>query len=702
MTGSPDGATQAAGEIWRRHALPLLLLWLAALAAYSNSFENPLIFDNDPAIVQDVRVRSLTPANLKALVTEDYWGADRTTGLYRPLTKISYMFDYAVLGSGPQPASYHWINFALHAVNMLLVYLLGLCLLGERRLAIGLAAVWGLHPALTEAVSNVVGRADLLAAFGTLAGLLCHARASVESGWRRGAWLAALAMSAAIGLFSKETAVVLPAAMLLHDLARGRAARWRVRWAGYGAVAVPFLGYFYLRSRMIAALYQADAGSFAFLQSPLLGADWWTARLTAVKVIGEYVGLWLWPARLSCDYSYNQVPLFDWRLASGETWLTLAAVAGCGAALAGAIVSYRAKPALFFFLAFFFVALVPTSNLLLLIGTIMAERFLYMPSIALAALFVVTVFRVGDRPAARRYLGRRAPWVVLGVVCALCAGRTYARNFDWRDNASLWASAVRAAPGSYMTHLGVATAAMAEAANRESIDREIGRALAIVRSLPDDRSVPLPYADAGNWYLTRGDLAASGAGGFWYGQALKALERARRIDRALHEELVRRNRTRGKAFPLASPSPDLYLDLGRVYLRLSQPRLAVEALEYGRLLGPRPEYAEELANAYRAEGDDERAAVALHEGLIQTPGYRPLASELISLYRKIDPNGCAVATAGNRATLNFQCPLVRNVSCKAARNVVDLFSKAGGRPADAEQLRHAATDNWGCPAQMFR
>ena len=252
-----------------------------------------------------------------------------------------------------------------------------------------------------------------------------------------------------------------------------------------------------------------------------------------------------------------------------------------------------------------------------------------------------------------------------------------------------------------MTHLSVAISEMADGkANRESVDREIRRTLAIVDSLPDDRSIPLPYATAGNWYLTRGDLAPGGMGGFWYQQALTALERARRIDRALHEELVRLNRPRGMSYPLDSPSPNLYLDLGRVYLRLAQPRLAIEAFEYGRLIAPRPDYSHELANAYQAEGDGERAAIALHEGLMLDPGDRPLATRLVSLYRKIDPDGCAVETAGNRASLNFQCPLVRNVSCKAARNVVDLFTKTGGRAADAEQLRAAAVQNWGCPASL--
>jgi hypothetical protein len=691
----------AAASTWKRHGLAILGLELIVLIAYSNSFQAPLIFDSSSAIVQDSRVWSATPENLKALATEDYWSAEMTTGLYRPLTKISYLFNYAVVGSGAHPASYHWVNLTLHAVNILLVYLLGLLLLRRFRLAIALAAVWGLHPVLTESVTNVVGRADLLAAFGTLAGLLCHVKATSALGWRRSAWLAALAMSAAIGLFSKETAVILPAAMLIYDAANGSAAGWRARLAGYFAVAAPFLAYFYLRWRMIAELYEKHAGTFEFFANPLLGAGFWSARLTAVKVIGKYVWIWLWPSRLSCDYSYNQVPLFDWRLDSGEAWLALAAVAGCAAAVAAAIVWRRSKPAVFFFIAFFFAALAPTSNLVILIATVMAERFLYMPSIALAGLFVLAVFHLGERYADRARLGRWAPWAVIGVVCALCAARTYARNFDWRDEGSLWASAVEAAPDSYMTHLGVAVSGMASGVpGPEAVDREVGRSLAIVKRLPDDLSSPLLYAGAGYWYRTRGDMAASGARDFWYREALAVLLRGKRIDLALNEELRRRNRLRGKAFPYYSPSPGLYLDLGRVYLRLSQPQQAMETLEYGRLLSPGMPFSEELAKAYRAEGDDERAAIALHEGLILNPDRRSLLSDLADLYRRIDPNGCAVVTAGNRLALNRKCPLVENSACTAARNVMDLYRRTG-RQADADRLRETATGDWACPAGTF-
>ncbi len=146
----------------------MLALWAFALLAYSNSFRAGLAFDNAAVILQDSRIRAATPENLHLILTEEYWYNRMTTGLYRPLTTFSYLLNYAIFGNGPHPAGYHWVNFALHAVNIALVYLLGLLLFQEsklkERLALALAAVWAVHPVLTESVTNIVGRADLLAA----------------------------------------------------------------------------------------------------------------------------------------------------------------------------------------------------------------------------------------------------------------------------------------------------------------------------------------------------------------------------------------------------------------------------------------------------------------------------------------------------------------------------------------------------------
>ena len=446
--------------MWRRHGWRLLAIVGLVFVAYSNSFQAALVFDNASAIGEDPRIRGATAENIEAILRGRYWygnsGRAATTPWYRPFTTFSYLVNYAVLGNGPRPAGYHWVNLALHEVNVALVYALGVLVLGETAPAWALAAIWGLHPLLTEAVTNIVGRADLLAAFGVLAGLLCHVRSASAAGWRRVAWLAGLAGAQAVGLFSKENAAVLPGIMLLYDLTWPERASWRRRAAAYAAAALPLVAYLYFRSGLHwHAVIEVT-------ENPLVSAGFWTTRLTAVKVIGEYLWLFVWPARLSADYTYNAVPLFGWRLWNWEDAKAIVALAIClGAALLAVLLAVRSsrtgKP-LLFFLFFFFMALSPTSNLVVLVGSTMAERFLYLPSVGLAGCVVAAIYALGQRRFPARPAAARVAWVALGLVCLAFTARTYARNFDWQDERSLWASTVDACPGSVRAHYNLGLA----------------------------------------------------------------------------------------------------------------------------------------------------------------------------------------------------------------------------------------------------
>jgi tetratricopeptide (TPR) repeat protein len=440
--------------VWRRHAWRLAAIGGLVLAAYSNSFQAGLVFDNASAIGEDPRIREATPENIESILRGGYWygnsGRATTSGLYRPFTTFSYLVNYAVLGNGPGPAGYHWVNLALHEVNVALVYALGVLTFGETEAAWALAAIWGLHPLLTESVTNIVGRADLLAAFGVLAGLLCHVKGASAAGRRRVAWLAGLAGAQAVGLFSKENAAVLPGIMLLYDLTWRERATWRRRAIAYVVAALPLAAYFYLRSGSHTHMV------VEFTENPLVSASFWTARLTAVKVIGKFLWRFFWPARLSADYTYNAVPLFGWRVWNWEDAKALMALAVClGAALLAVLLAVRRRRTgrpLLFFLVFFFVALSPTSNLIMLIGSIMAERFLYLPSVGLAGCVVAAIYALGQRRWLKRPAAARVAWAALGMVCLASTARTYARNFDWQDDRSLWASAVEVCPESARAH----------------------------------------------------------------------------------------------------------------------------------------------------------------------------------------------------------------------------------------------------------
>jgi tetratricopeptide (TPR) repeat protein len=424
------------------------------LVAYSNSFQGALVFDSASVIVPDPRIRQARFENIESILTGGYWYVSATAGLYRPFTTFSYLLNYAVLGNGPHPEGYHWVNLALHEVNVALVYALGVLILGEAAPALALAAIWGLHPLLTESVTNIVGRADLLAALGVLAGLLCHVKGASATGRRGTAWLAGLAAAQTVGLFSKESGAVLPGLMLLYDLTWPERAKWRRRAPAYAAVALPFAVFFSLRSGFGMHML------IEYAENPLVNAGFWTARLTAVKVVGKCLWLFLWPAHLSADYSYNAVPLFGWQLSNWEDAKTLIALAALlGAALLTLLLAVRwrrtGKP-LLFFMVFFLVAMSPTSNLIVLIGSIMAERFLYLPSVGLAGCVVAAAYILGRRCSLQRRVAAPVAWAALCLVCLAFTARTYARNFDWQDGLSLWTSAVEVSPGSAKPHYNLA------------------------------------------------------------------------------------------------------------------------------------------------------------------------------------------------------------------------------------------------------
>ena len=451
QAAKPTAVAGGERRAWRQHGWRLPVIWSLLLIAYSNSFQAGLVFDSSSVIGQDPRIRQATPANIASILTGGYLYGSAVAGLYRPLTTLSYLLNYGGFGNGPHPPGYHLGNLALHAVNVALVYALGFAVFGGTAPAWALAAIWGLHPLLTESVTNIVGRADLLAAFGVLAGLLCYVRSASAAGRRRLAWLAGMAAAQAIGLFSKESAVVLPGIMLAYELTRFDRAAWRRLAPAYGALALPFAAFFLLRAQ--AHLHMA----VPFSDNPLADAGFWTARLTAFKVIGKFLGLFLWPLRLSADYSYNAVPLFGWQVGTWEDAKALIGLAVClGAALAGAILAVRGRPAekpMLFFLAFFFVAILPTSNLIVFIGSIMAERFLYLPSVGLAGCVVAAVYALGRL---RQPQTARVAYAALGLVCLPLAARTYIRNRDWADELSLWTSAVTVSPGSAKAHYNLA------------------------------------------------------------------------------------------------------------------------------------------------------------------------------------------------------------------------------------------------------
>jgi tetratricopeptide (TPR) repeat protein len=679
----------------KRHS-QLAFFFLAAitLTAYSNSFQAGFAQDSRGIILEDPRLQAANGENLRKILQENYWWPQGESGLYRPVTTASYLFNYSLLGNEDRAPGYHWINFLLHLGNSFLVYLLAWRLFRNTRPALATAALWALHPICTEAVTNIVGRADELAALSVLLTILIYIRSTEARGWRRAAWLTGMAVTTTIGIFSKENALIVCALLPLYDLSfrisrrRGNPVRnifehlARYCSRGYVVLVLPLLAFICVRGFM----FQRDRPvQMPFVDNPILRADLVTARLTAIKVFGKALWLLLWPSKLSCDYSFNQIPLVNWRMTRFEDWQALASLAAIFALVAIAAACRRRAGPAFFWIGFVLLTMLPTSNLLQPIGSIMAERFLYLPAVGFAGCLVAAACAAERRLRLGQYW---IPFVAVFVALA-CGVRTFERNRDWADDEALWRQALTVAPMSFKPHISLAQIWFQQEGSSPRVLSEAEKAVAILDKLPDRFNVAMPYQDLGLYYLSKGDsLSPRGPDGDllpspesrqWYHKALAVLQRGVAIDRELNaagRHVVAVREKKSATLPTFGLAP-LYADLGLVYLRLSAPTEAVTAYLYQRKITPGdPRVYWSLAAAYSKTGQTQAAFVALWGAFVlgrsaETTPY------LLRLYDDLYPQSCATYFHEGHEFLNTACPLVQGHQCSALLEVAAAHSEEG-------------------------
>ncbi len=730
------------------------VLAVFVLLGYGNSFRCGWVGDI-AHLKLDHRLRATTwedgqHAGIKRIFTEDYWWPKMSSGLYRPLTTLSYWLNWrwSCWGkqNGLQPTSidsqtspgceasivgFQAVNLALHWGNAVLVYFVALRITGRFFVAALAAALFATHPIATEAVTNLVGRADLLAAMAVLAGLLTYIRSTAATSWRKSAWLVGLMLITTVGVFSKENAVVVVGAVACYDLAF----RWferpdwheRVRQVfasgvRYLALAPPFLAFFLTRHLVFSR--SEIPPEKHFLDNPLYGLDFLAGRMTALRVAALQLGHLVWPANLSSDYSYNQIPLFQGDLAGREDWqpvLVLAAIA----AAALAIVRFRRNRELLFCAGFYVVSYLPTSNLLLNIGSIMADRFMYLPLCGVCSAggawdrgLVEQAWRTAgaSRVARRHALLALAPSVVLSALVLAGVWRTWQRNLDWESNATIASAAIQTSPRSFRPYHSLAKVLSAEDRSG-NVDRALelaGQAVQIIDDLPDGLNWCDPYIDLGIYQAGKARLlsqpAADGSlhvpegARVWFRASAATLERAISIDRAFNEANRRRDLGRGKT-PDKVPDtgrPELYTHLGEAYLRLDLPEKAGESLRYARHISPSDwDSCFKLALLQLTMKHWERGCIGLIECLIMEPSNSQPWPLIESVYQRIETGRIpALASEQGVPRLNLENPVVYDHFCRAYQDLVRTC-RQGRRQQTAETIRSVAVERLGLPADLF-
>jgi tetratricopeptide (TPR) repeat protein len=347
------------------------------------------------------------------------------------------------------------VKFVGHLVNVLLYGLTGVILFwlllqilsgegkadktGNVALFTALAAtlLFVVHPLHTEAVANVKGRDEIVSLLGSLAALYLSWRAFFEN---KPTLNLAAAVLFFLALLSKENAItflaIVPLTFYFFSKAKtGSIVRQTVPFL---AVAMLFL---LIRGSVLGWAMGGEPPR-ELMNNPFLklvngqyvDVSFGEKFAMIFYTLGKYVQLLIFPHPLTHDYYPRHVDVMtfaDWRsLGSLLLYLALGVYA---------LIRLPKKDPVSYGILFYLVTLSIASNIVFPIGTNMSERFVYMPSVGFSLVVAVLVYRLtGGRIATSK------PLLAGGcLVLLLLAGRSFLRNFDWKDNFTLFLTDVK-------------------------------------------------------------------------------------------------------------------------------------------------------------------------------------------------------------------------------------------------------------------
>jgi len=436
---------------WHR-LLPLVIIALV-LAAYSNSFAGPFIFD-DQSILDNSRIRTLWPP----------WHCMGDSA--RPVVRLSLAINYSI--SEFDVGSYHTFNVLVHLLAALTLFgIVRRTLLldawrekwGSSSAAIALliSLIWAVHPLQTQSVSYIIQRTESLMGLFFLGSLYFSIRSfGCSHRW----WQVAAVTACALGMSTKEVMVSAPLVILLFDrsfVAMSFGQALRKRWGLYLSLAatwivIPALWIFNLEPKPAAT-----AGLSMELYTP------WQYALTQPEVIFYYLKLCFWPHPLCLDY--------DWPIAP-TTARTVFWLLALMLILTGTLVAILKKTPSGFLGASFFLILAPTSSIMP-INVIVCEHRLYLPLAIVITLVVIAVYtRINDlrsRPTLGKLPLHYIPNSIAILIIAALAFQTLLRNEDYNNKIRMWKSVVSCRPNNTRGHNNLGNALLHNGKVKEAI-----------------------------------------------------------------------------------------------------------------------------------------------------------------------------------------------------------------------------------------
>ena len=622
-----------------RPVAAILLILLAGILAYANSFHVPFVLDDERSIIQNEIIRNL--ANFYANSSGYHYLPNRYVAI------LSFALNYHF--GGLNVVGYHIVNLIIHLGSALLVYVLirltfrtpffkpeegigsdtdSTWLSPTGFIPLCAALLFVIHPVQTQAVTYVVQRMTSLATLFYLLAVALYVSARLasekstdaqpESGHgvgrlKPGLLIAGAVLAAVLAMLTKPIAFTLPLAVLLYEVCFFRGSwKRRLPWLLPLLATFPIVPMTVLNFAGSSSNLLLDAGEQLRSGTGLSRLDY---LFTQFRVIVTYLRLLVLPVNQNLDYDYPVYTTFFtppvflsflllaalFVLAVYLFWRTRFArmhqMAGEAGSAASQTLFFSLSPRLIAFgILWFFLALSVESSLVPIVDVIEEHR-LYLPGFGAALVFATLFWLLAKRFS--RPAGSKLVFLVVSLLVLGLGFATFQRNRVWENEIRLWQDSAAKSPqkGRPINNLGVAL---------EKIGKRAEAFQALSHAVAVDPDYYKSYYNLADLYLVSDQPA----------KALPLLRTAIRL------------------------KPDFtaaYVDMGAALMRAGRFREVAGFLEQNlEHVGNNAEAHFYLGSAYAFLGNRE---AALRELNIVSRSDRTLAANLAGLLGMRSPNG---------------------------------------------------------------
>ena len=444
-------------KINKQNTILVFLIFFISILVYFNSLQNEFTFDDITIIKNNLLIRDIK--NTPEIFTTGYWwgGLYKNDGLYRPLVILSYALNFSI--HKLEPFGYHLINVLIHSLNSILIFLLIKKITNDISISVLSSIFFAIHPIHTECVSGIIGRAELLSTFFTLLSFLMYLKTKQYLFGKRYLFYSLSLIFFALGLLSKENAITLLLILIIYDFCFNNDFKLKHIFLGNNKMIYFYIGYviiivIYLLLKF--ALFDSIliTQEISFIDNPLIDQPFAQSKLTALFLILKGILLLVFPLNISADYSYNQIGIIN-TFSDIRLYVTIFFVI---IILLLLIYSYRKRERLLLFsLIFYFGTVIITANLFFFVGTIFAERLLYLPSIGYCFILAILlnkffVFLIN------RERGKHLIFL-MNIICIVIilfySSRTIIRNFDWKNNLTIFLKTTKTSSNSAKIYMNL-------------------------------------------------------------------------------------------------------------------------------------------------------------------------------------------------------------------------------------------------------